>query len=294
MGILNIFKLFFYSNQNLFLLYATLSYFSQIKLSHKTGMKKTYLLLPLLLLATAAYSQGLYIEFKMTSPGSDAVNGSMKAYAQDGNSRTEIAMSVPQLQTGAIQIVTLSLKSAPGKTFLLNEKQKTYSETEADNTNAYEDLPQADYEVTVLGKEVVNGYSATHVSVKVNGKQQEEMWTTKELAGYSEFSNIKTKYTGKSNLYQSLAAKGADGMPVRIKVNENGQQVQMDLVKAERRNNQTSLFSLTGYSKTESPLKGLFEGEGMQQLMEKLQDMTPEEREEMMKKIQNQYSKHPH
>lgn len=257
-------------------------------------MKKLHSLVTMLFLATGAFSQGLYIEFKMSSPGSNAINGSMKAYAQDGNYRTEISMAMPQLQTEAIQIVSLSLNAAPGKTYLLNEKQKTYSETDAANNNEYDDVPSANYEVIVLGKEAANRYTSTHVAVKVNGKQQEEMWTTKELNGFAEFSKIKTKYTGKSNLYKALAAKGADGMPVRIKVNENGQQIQMDLVKAERRNNPGNLFSLAGYTKTESPLKQLFEGEGMQQMMEKLQDMSPEEREEMLKQIQKQYGKHPH
>ncbi len=259
------------------------------------AMKKILLLgYSVFTITTTLFSQGFYIEFKITSTGKESsINGSMKSFAQDGNSRSEVSMSSPQMPGGAMKITSLSLKTEPNKVYLLNEKDKTYSEAETGNDDEWKDRPQAGYEVTVIGKETVNSYSTTHVRVNINGKLREEMWTTKDITGYADFSKIKTKYTGKDNMYKALAAKGADGMPVRIKMQEHGQSIQMDLVKAEKRNNPASLFSLTGYTKG-SGFSGMPGGESMQEMMEKLQNMTPQEQEEMMKRLEQQYGKHPH
>ena len=256
---------------------------------------KKLLLLPYLLLLTALVSaQGYYIEFKISTGSKEAVSsGTIKSYSQDENSRSEVNMIMPQLPGGGIKITSLALKAEPNTVYLLNEKDKTYSQIDNTGNQDYKDLPQADYEVTVVGKETVNGYNATHVTIKINGVQREEMWTTKDLAGYADFSKIKTKYTGKANLYKALTNKGADGMPVRIKANERGQSIQLDLVKAEKRSNPASLFSLSGYTKG-SAFSGIPGAENMQEMMEKIQHMTPQEREEIMKRIKEQYSNQPH
>ena len=253
-------------------------------------MKKSILLFALCVGASLLFSQGYYIEFKITSSAKSAeVSGSMKLFSQDGNSRSEIVMKTPQAPDGEeIKFTSLSLKDEPQKVYLLNEKDKTYSELNSGSANDYTDYPQSSYEVIVIGKEIVNSYNTTHVSIKINGTQQEEMWTTKDIVGYADFSKLRSKYTGKDNLYKALAAKGADGMPVRIKVNEHGQSMQIDLLKAEKRNNAASLFSLSGYT-TRERFSGVPGTEGMQQMIEKLQNMTPQEREEMVKKLQQQY-----
>jgi len=251
-------------------------------------MKKLLLVSVFTILITALFSQGFYVEYKLSGVGS----GSMKSFSQDGNSRSEVSVNAAQM--GTMKITSLTLKSEPNKIYLLNEKDKTYTEVSSSNDEDYKDHAQADYNVTVVGKETVNGYNATHVKIAINGKLREELWTTKDIVGYADFSKIKTKYTGKDNLYKALAAKGADGMPVRIKADEHGQSMQMDLVKAEKRNSPGALFSLSGYSKSENDFGGIMGNEGMQQMMEKLQNMTPQEREEMVKQMQQIYGKQPH
>jgi len=258
------------------------------------NMQKLISLSLALLIAGGLSAQGYYVEFKMTSANKEAaLNGSMKSFSQDGNSRSEINMIMPQMPGGAIKITSLTLKDEPNKIYLINEKDKTYSEIESATQEDYKDLPQADYEITLVGKETVNGYNTTHVTIKINDKLREELWTTKDIAGYADFSKIKTKYTGKDNMYKALAAKGAEGMPVRIKATDRGQGMQMDLVKVEKRNNPASLFSLTGYTKG-SAFSGILGGQGMQEMMKKLQNMTPQEREEMMKHMQELYGKQLH
>jgi hypothetical protein len=218
----------------------------------------------------------------------------MKAYSQDGNNRSEMNMNMSGAPAGIGDMVMLTLKNSPNTVYLLNEKEKSYSEFNSSGEDEdMKDYPQSEYEVTLVGKEKVNNYNCTHVRVKRKGSNHEtEMWTSTDLIGYADFAQVKTKFTGKTNMYKALAEKGAVGFPVRIKSNYHGHESQIDLVKAEKRNNPASLFSLTGYTKQEGA--GMPGGAEMQEMMKKLQNMSPAEREEWIKRMQEQHGNHPH
>jgi hypothetical protein len=246
-------------------------------------MKITTLIMAMLL-SYGAFAQGYYFEMKMSSTKQGDM-GNMKAYAQDGNSRSEIHAITPM---GNMDITALSLKSTPTLVYMINDKDKTYSETDISKSNQWKDNAQDDYEITVLGKETVNGYNSTHVKVKrKDSKIEEEMWLSTDVADYASFMMAKTKFTGRANLYKALEAKGATGFPVRIKTSDRGNDLQVDFVKAEKRNNPASLFTLDGYTKTANAMNG-----NMQDMMKKLKDMTPEEQKafiEQMKQNQQQH-----
>lgn len=248
-------------------------------------MKKLTVIILSTMFSCAAFAQGFYMEMAMSSTGKGAM-GTVKVYSQDGNSRSEINMTT---QMGAMNMVTLILKSEPNTLYMLNDKNQTYSTMDLDKNNQYKDFPEEDYEVTVLGKEKVNGYNTMHVKVMRKGAQEpEEMWTSKEVVDYSAFISAKTKFTGRNNLNKALAAKGAEGFPVRIKTTEHGTEIQMDLVKAEKRNQPATLFSLDGYTKSATKTVG---GQSQQEMMQKLQNMTPEERQKYIEEMRKQYGK---
>jgi hypothetical protein len=207
--------------------------------------------------------------------------GTMKAYVQDGNTRSQISITAPM----AMDIVTLTLKSTPNTVYMLNEKGKTYSEVDISKSEQWKDNPQDEYEITVVGKESVNGYNSTHVKVKrKDSKVEQEMWLTTEIKDYAAFASAKTKYTGRQSLMKALEAKGVAGFPVRILVNEHGNDVQIDFVKAEKKDNPASLFSLDGYTKS----AGAAGGVNMQEMMQKMQNMTPEERKAFIEQMKQQ------
>ncbi|MCX6199399.1 MAG: DUF4412 domain-containing protein [Bacteroidetes bacterium] len=236
-------------------------------------------------------AQGVYIEMKIsTTGGKEIITGLMKAYSQDGNNRSEMNMNMTGAPEGIGNITMLTLKSNANTVYLLNEKNKTYTEfSSSTETEDMKDYPQSEYEVTVLGIEKVNNYTCKHVRVIRKGNNREtEMWTTTDLIGYADFAKVKTKYTGKANMYKALEAKGAVGFPVRIKAGEQGHVVQIDLVKAEKRNNPAALFSLSGYTKQEGT--GLPGGAEMQEMLKQLQNMTPAERDAWMKRLKEQHS----
>lgn len=245
-------------------------------------MKKIFLAVIVAVYASCSYAEGSYIEYKLSSENKPM--GSLKVYTQDDNSRSEISITMPQLPTG-INITTLMLKGDTKKAYMLDDKAKTYSEMDLDNPSAKE-YAEMEYEVTVIGKEKVNGYNATHVKVKGRkyGSEQ-ELWTSTEVANYAKYKNVRSKYTNNA-MFKALADKGADGFPVRIVAVERGKSLQMDLVKAESTENPAALFSLNGYTKSNPQTP---RGAPSQEMIQQFQNMTPEQREEMIKKMKEQY-----
>lgn len=249
-------------------------------------MKKVLILLTIAVCAIQAFAQGYYVEMKVSMGGNKVAD--MKMFEQDGNSRVEVNNNIGGIK---IDVVMLTLKNMPDKVYLIDELKKTYSESDANSAQDYEDAAQEDYEVTVLGKEKVNGYNSTHVRIKRKGDTHSmEMWTTTDIADYKSLLMIKGKYTGKENLTKALEAKGAAGFPVRVKVVEMNREMQVDLVKAESRSNPASMFSLTGFTKTEGIVNM---GMDMEKVLKDLQNMTPEEREKMLKMLEQQFKSQP-
>lgn len=252
-----------------------------------TVMKKITTTLLLTLAAVTLFAQGYYIEMKITST-EKSVSGDMKLYFQENNSRGEITMNVPELGA-AMTFTTLTLANNSGTVYMLDDKKKTYTEINTNTDADYKDYPENEYEITVIGKESVNGYNTTHVNVKHKGsKTSEDMWTTTDIIDYMEYAKVKSKYTGKDNLNKALAAKGTAGFPVRIKTVEHGSAIQIDVVKAEKKSNPAELFSLSGYKKAEAATS-MPAGIDIQELMKNAQNMTPEQLEQLQKQLEQQY-----
>lgn len=231
--------------------------------------------------------QGYYVEYKLTTPGSEMkLTGTMKMYSQGNNSRTEMNMGTG---IGQMNIVSLIMASSPATVYLLNEKNKTYSTFTSTDDRDWKDYPTTDYEISIIGKEKVNDYNTTHARVKVkNSSTAMDMWTTTEISGYTDFALLKSKYTGKANMLKAMDVKGAAGFPVRVSTKEEGQSIQMDLVTAEKRNNPSALFSINGYTKGNgaSVMPG---GLDVNEMMQQIQNMTPEEREQWIKQMKDAY-----
>ena len=254
-------------------------------------MKQTISFLFVLLFSLNSFSQGHFIEYNISSgeKGTEPM-GNMKAYFQQGNSRVDMNMKNPMLADGAMNIIAVILSSSPDSIYMLFPKNRTYSVFAASNSKDYKDYPEKDYEVEVIGKEKANGYNTVHVKVNVKEeKLEQELWTSTDVKDYASLSKLKTKYTGKDNLYKALEANGASGFPVKIMASEKGGTVVLDLVKAESRNNPDELFSLNGYKEGDA-LSGLLGGIDLKQMLKDLQNMTPEKREEMMRQMKKMYS----
>lgn len=246
-------------------------------------MKKILYILTLILTASisAFAGQGGYLEYKMAMNNTEV--GHVKTYYQDGNTRSEVSMVLPGMPGGGnTAIVSLYKKDMPNTVYMLNTKEKTYTETTVNKTDANKEV--GDYEITVVGTETVNGYKSTHVKVTFKkSKHSMDMWTSKDITNYKYYDGVKSQYVADDNFASALKAKGAEGVPVRIAVTEAKGQIQMDLVKVDLQDVPASMFSLDGYTKSTQP--------SYQELMKNMQNMTPEERKAAIEKLKQQYQR---
>lgn len=249
-------------------------------------MKNLFALILFICVSISSFA-GHYVEFKLT--GAKGINGVMKAWSQGGNSRSEFLMKMPGLPND-ISSSTLFLESEPSKFYAINEKEKTYVEHDRHKNEEFKDDNAAEYEVVLVGKETVNGYASTHVKVRKKGsKSYMNWWVTKDLKYYNELKSMKAKYLNSKGMYAALAEKGADGFPVRMMMEGEGDEarMQMDLVKAETMDVPASKFSLNGYAKSEAPAMSPMNGMDV----EKMRNMTPEERQKLMEEMMKKYQK---
>lgn len=239
------------------------------------------LLLAFLLLGSPAFA-GSYLEYKMTL--GKQKSGVVKTWYQAGNSRSEV--EIPGVPVGLGSMVALTLKDKPNKIFVLNQTNATYMEM-ADSDPQKEKKNLSDIEVTVIGQEKVNGFNSTHITLKHKDKKElEHFWLSKEIKGYKELQQIKGKYMAEDEVIRAYEAKGIQGFPVKMRMQTEEGEMTMDLVKSEELDIPGSKFSLDGYTK--APDLPIGPG-GMD--MEKLKNMTPEERQKMVEEMMKMYGK---
>ncbi len=242
------------------------------------------------ILSTSFAQNGVFIEYKISAgDGKQSMIGNNKTYTLNGNSRHEMNLSVPGLPVGAMNTITLTLKDKPNTIIKLNPSNKTYTEMTFEDEEPEYKKNNEPFEVTVVGKETVNGYSSTHVIAKFknSGKTRNEWWTSNDVAGFPGFKGMKgSKYMDDDNFFSKLAEKGADGFPVRMKMSETGAGAfQMDLVKAEKKNLESSLFEIpAGYTKGST-----INMNNMPKSMEEMKNMTPEEQQKMIQDLMKMY-----
>lgn len=223
-----------------------------------------------------AAKDGLYLEFKITST---SMNGTSKSYVANGSSRNEVniknsAMPAP------MAITTLILANRADTVYTISEKDKTFSGALAPKTT------EQDYVVTVVGKERIDKYNCTHVSILYKkSKHTVDMWVSKDIPGYARYTEVTNDFLAGITFFNTLKKQGVEGFTVRIVNNiPKGEKLQLDLVKAEKKKIKESLFSLSGYKRTEMVMPGSSDAD-----MRAMNGMTPQEREMYLKKVKERY-----
>ncbi len=213
--------------------------------------------------------QGIYLEYRLSS--SDNPNlGYMKAYALNGNSRSEMKFDIPALGKNSYPSIGLFYINKPNEINMLNPASKTYMVIPISPTNDNNTPPPV---ITVLGKETINGFNSTHLKV-VDNSMVQEWWVTSDIQQYEKFMQIKaSKQIGDDRYYKAMKAVGVTGMPCKIVSSQMGNKVTFELLKATETNLDPSLFVIpSDYTKTQSIIPGMQNFD-----YSKMQNMTPEE-----------------
>ena len=179
-------------------------------------MKNCVLLLYVLILGNFAFAQsGAIAEMKLSS--SVGASGTFKITVGAAGTRVEMHIGSPQMPGVGISTTTISKSAEPGKSYLVNESNKTYSVHNQVDESANETV-----DIVVLGNEKIGNYNCVHIQAKNNHGNTYEMWNSKEVINYAGFSAsmAREKYTGSAALQKALAQKGAEGFPVKATYKE--------------------------------------------------------------------------
>lgn len=248
-------------------------------------MKKIISTLAFVLLCAFAFSQnGSVLEYKISS--TNGTGGSLKLSVSEFGSISVFNMVIPQMPGGGMTMKHLCMTQSPDVVYMINDNNKTYSETKPDNVA----LTGVSYSARKLGEETVNGYKCVHALV-TEGTESHEVWYTKDIPDYEKYAR---SYKSNKRMYseqreRALKAAGCEGLPVKTvhKGNVREGDMTMELVKVEKKAFSASDFQIpSGYTKTESANSAAPQFKSQQELM----NMSPEERakyaEEMKKKYQ--------
>lgn len=232
------------------------------------------------------------------------MDGTGKLYLSSVGWRMEMESKIPDLThpPGAgkaapprvHRMVVLGKMATPGKSYMLNDKTKTYAVMdEDDEKDANEPDDEKPWKVTKLGQDKVAGLSCTNV--KATRESEEE---TYEACLAKDFiSDAWLKAQSKDRDWWSDAARaGVTGYPVRMIARgpDGKEKHRMEIVKIERKKVPASMFEVPAGYKEASPMEMMAQDPEMQrqmqeaqrQMQEQMKNMSPEQRkmmEDMMK-----------
>lgn len=248
---------------------------------------KTKLIIGLVILAGVANAQqGSSLEYKIAS--SRGASGNVKVNISDLGTASLFNMIIPQMPGGGINIKSLTKKSNPDVTYIVNDNTKTFSETKNSET-AKEDTKT--YLVKKIGNETVNGYKCVH-AVITEGNETHEVWNTKDIPEYDKYADglNSNEKIGSVRREQALKNAGCDGLPVKTihKGSEREGDMTMELVKVERKNFTAADFEIpAGYRKAGSGSGAAQQNKSQQELLK----MSPAERAKYIEEMQKAYGK---
>lgn len=241
-----------------------------------------YLPLLLSLSASAAWAApGGSFEYKVTSA---RANGQIKVAVSGKNVRSDMEMTAPGM--GAMQI---SLIVKDKQTFLLNTRDKTYSEV--NKPEQTKGAPERKYTVKKLGPEKVGKWTAMHVELTDDSGEKADVWTTKEIdISRSIFEVLAQRSGGDTGMMTALASAGAEGFPVKMVSHSKRDSITLELVRHDATNPAASNFQIPADWKQADPASvagGALPPEARKKMEEAMKNLTPEQKkmlEEAIKK----------
>ncbi len=254
-------------------------------------MQKFILIISAVCLSVLTNAQnGAYFEYKISS--SKGYTGAMKINFSEFGHSNEFNMVVPQMPGGGIMNKSLYMKSAPDVIYMINDKNKSYSESKKSDVQSED---KKNYTIKKVGEETVNGYKCVHAII-TSDKETQDVWNTKDIKDFNKYNEAfaTNKRSGSVKRDQALKDAGCDGIMVKMlhKGGDREGDMTMELVKVEKKNYSKSDFDIpVGYSKSggganAGSAAGAVPGMKTQ---EEIMKMTPEERAKWAEEMKKQY-----
>lgn len=262
-------------------------------------MKRTLFLVTALLFAAAiAFAQFEGVaDFKITmSAGADKSSpGAGKLFLAPSGYRMEWAMDVSSLRksdkdkdagrapSAPLTMTMVARKTDPGKVYMLNNQNKTYSVLDAKRAaEEHGKTPKESFTIQKLGTATVAGLSCQNVLLTSSKGTEIEVCAAKELAASSDWlAAMNQRQPDGGSWLSALKDKGIEGCPVRWVIRKKGSTetlATMEMTRLEKKSLPASLFEIpAGYKKTGLAVGGLTP-EQEKAMSEMQENMSPEQR----------------
>ena len=198
----------------------------------------------------------LFIAYQVQASSEQAagfvMNIDIEMYVKpDKGSLTKTQMNIPMM--GEMKMSTISSVDDPQSVIMVNEAQKTYAVIQEDDEDK---KAMKDYTVTVVGKEKVLGLNCTHLQISSKkDKNVIDLWTTQDISDYGKLIDLyaRNDQMGGNEMWQTLRAKDADGLLVKLSMNAQGAQSLMQIKKIERTTVSSDLLQVpSGYKEVKN------------------------------------------
>lgn len=256
-------------------------------------MKKLTLTIAMFAVTISVNAQsGSHSQFKLAS--GRGMNGTMDLNYSEYGHTSVMKSTAPQLPGGEMIIKSLSKKSSPDVTYMIDDKNKTYREVKKSAGHRGE---EKDVTVKKVGDETVNEYKCVHSIVTEENGATTDMWNTKDIPDYNKYAEAlsENKQMGSSKREKALKDAGCEGFPVKMsrKGKSDADGFTMELVKFEKKSFPASDFEIpAGYTKSEGGAGAYPGAAGMGvKSQDEIMKMSPEERQKYIEEMKKKYGK---
>jgi hypothetical protein len=232
------------------------------------------------------------VHMKVTSPSG---SGTMVISVGKPGVRSDIDM---QANNVPFKMSVIVKSDNPDIGYSVNDAQKTYHEIDFKKSRELAKQYVGKYVAKKIGNEKVNGYDCVH-AVVTNTQHvgdDTDVWTNKTIADWSALLKVMT-HGGQANDSMMTALKdvGADGFIVKLTHSDqkSGQKMVMELDKIEKKTPADSIFKVPADYKKAEAGAGMMSPEMQERLHEKMKGMTPEQRDQFLKGMQQQRQEQP-
>ena len=262
-------------------------------------MKRAFFLAAVLSFAAAiatAQFEGV-ADFKITmNAGADKSSpGTGKIFLAPSGYRMEWSMDASSLRksdkdkdagraaSAPLTMTMVARKADPGKVYMLNDQNKTYSVIDAKKAaGEHGKTPKESFTIQKLGTATVAGLSCQNVLLTSSKGTEIEVCVAKDLAAPSEWLTAMNRRQPEGGSWLSaLKDQGIEGFPVRWVIRKKGSTqplTTMEMTRFEKKALPASLFEIpAGYTETQFAMRGLTP-EQEKALSSMRENMTPEQR----------------
>jgi Domain of unknown function (DUF4412) len=181
----------------------------------------------------------------------------MTYFTMSGEGRTEMNLAGMIGLNGGHKLVSLSRISSSRYSITLDESDNTYSLNVIDSSLL--NAGGANYTVTKIGEETVNGYHCIHAKlVSEYGTSgfktttTHDVWTSSQVPGYAELKKMTANQRVPVKMMRALEQAGVDGAMVKMNLQSREITMSVSLISAKEKTLPASLFIIpSGYKESQ-------------------------------------------